>query len=104
MVIRRDVEGTITKVSNCKVAVYAQGFDTSGPETKGTVLIHNAAELESYAKTEETRMEEIVKGVADAGVKVRPTYEKEAPRVGIVKGPTHVPAHSSQCCGHITTR
>ena len=71
MVIRRNVEGTITKVSNCKVAVYAQGFDTSGPETKGTVLIHNAAELESYSKTEETRMEEIVKGVADAGVRVR---------------------------------
>lgn len=70
MVIRRNVEGTITKVTDCKVAVYAQGFDTSGPETKGTVLIHNAAELETYSKTEETRMEEIVKGVANAGVKV----------------------------------
>jgi T-complex protein 1 subunit theta len=70
MVLKRVVEGSITKVTDCKVAVYAQGFDTSGTETKGTVLIHNAAELESYAKTEENRMEQIVKGVADAGVQV----------------------------------
>ena len=47
-----------------------QGFDTSGTETKGTVLIHSAAELEGYAKSEEGRMEEIVKGVADAGVRL----------------------------------
>lgn len=47
-----------------------QGFDTSGTETKGTVLIRSGAELETYAKSEEARMEEIVKGVADAGVRL----------------------------------
>jgi T-complex protein 1 subunit theta len=70
MVIRRNVEGSITRKESCKVAVYAQGFDTSGTETKGTVLIKSADELLNYAKTEEARMEEIVKGVAAAGVGV----------------------------------
>lgn len=29
---------------------HLQGVDTSGPETKGTVLIKSAEELESYSK------------------------------------------------------
>jgi len=33
-------------------------------------LIHNAEELQSYSKTEEDRLEGIVKGIADAGVQV----------------------------------
>ena len=70
MVIRRNVEGSITRKDNCKVAVYTQGFDTAGTETKGTVLIKSADELLNYAKTEEARMEEIVKSVAAAGVGV----------------------------------
>jgi T-complex protein 1 subunit theta len=70
MVIRRGVEGSITHKEDCKVAVYTQGFDTAGTETKGTVLIKSADELLNYAKTEEARMEEIVKGVAAAGVGV----------------------------------
>lgn len=70
MVIRRNVEGSITHKEACKVAVYTQGFDTAGTETKGTVLIKSADELLNYAKTEEARMEQIVKGVADAGVGV----------------------------------
>lgn len=68
MVLKRNVEGSITRKENCKVAVYGQGFDTAGPETKGTVLIKDADELLNYAKTEEARMEEIVKGVAASGV------------------------------------
>jgi T-complex protein 1 subunit theta len=70
MVLRRNVEGSITRKENCKVAVYMQGFDTSGTETKGTVLIKSAEELLNYAKTEEGHMEEMVKGVANAGVEV----------------------------------
>jgi T-complex protein 1 subunit theta len=107
MVIKRGPEGSIPRAADTKVAVYTQGFDTSGTETKGTVLIKSAEELTSYAKSEacapcghnvppapttlpsqlclrspavcdvpgvlwlqEARMEEIVKGVADAGVGV----------------------------------
>jgi chaperonin GroEL (HSP60 family) len=37
---------------------------------QGTVLIHNAEELQTYSKTEEDRLEGIVKGIADAGIQV----------------------------------
>lgn len=50
MVIKRDAEGTKKGATDAKVAVYSQGVDTSGTETKGTVLIKNAEELENYAK------------------------------------------------------
>lgn len=70
MVLRRDTEGTLKSVKDAKVAVYAQGVDTSGPETKGTVLIKSAEELENYSKSEEAKLEEYVKGIADTGAKV----------------------------------
>ncbi|XP_028105607.1 T-complex protein 1 subunit theta-like [Camellia sinensis] len=44
--------------------------DTSATETKGTVLIHSAEQLENYAKTEEAKVEELIKAVADSGAKV----------------------------------
>ncbi|VAH91840.1 unnamed protein product [Triticum turgidum subsp. durum] len=44
--------------------------DTSATETKGTVLIHSAEQLENYAKTEEAKVEELIKSVADSGAKV----------------------------------
>ncbi len=34
MVLKRDVEGTIKTVHTAKVAVFAQGVDTAGTETK----------------------------------------------------------------------
>ncbi|KAG1333956.1 putative T-complex protein 1 subunit delta [Cocos nucifera] len=52
------------------IAVFAGGVDTSATETKGTVLIHNAEQLENYAKTEEAKVEELIKAVADSGAKV----------------------------------
>lgn len=39
---------------------------------QGTVLIHNAEELQSYSRGEEDRLEAIIKGIADAGAKVQP--------------------------------
>ncbi|EFN58038.1 hypothetical protein CHLNCDRAFT_34430 [Chlorella variabilis] len=70
MVLKRGVEGSISRVADGKVAVYAQGVDTSSTETKGTVLIRSAEELEGYSRSEENRIEEIIKSIADAGVKV----------------------------------
>lgn len=101
-VLKRPVEGTISRAADAKVAVFAQGVDTTSTETKarewgvgarrlppppcvrrrcraahppgpllqGTVLIRSAEELEGYSKGEEAKIEEIVKGIADAGVKV----------------------------------
>ena len=70
MLLKRDTEGTVTEISDAKVAVYAQGVDTSGPETKGTVLIKSAEELENYSKSEEKQLEQYIKAIADSGAKV----------------------------------
>jgi T-complex protein 1 subunit theta len=50
--------------------VYGCAIDTSATETKGTVLIRNAAELEGYAVGEEARVEAAIKAIADTGAKV----------------------------------
>uniref|UniRef100_A0A164X640 CCT-theta n=1 Tax=Daucus carota subsp. sativus TaxID=79200 RepID=A0A164X640_DAUCS len=55
---------------NDAVAVFVSGVDTSATETKGTVLIHSAEQLENYAKTEEAKVEELIKSVAESGAKV----------------------------------
>ncbi|KAL7098158.1 hypothetical protein ACP275_10G187300 [Erythranthe tilingii] len=70
LVLKNDAVGTIKKTENAKVAVFVGGVDTSATETKGTVLIHNAEQLENYAKTEEAKVEELIKAVADSGAKV----------------------------------
>ncbi|CAM8887004.1 unnamed protein product [Rhodiola kirilowii] len=70
MVLKNDAVGSIKKVEKAKVAVFVSGVDTSATETKGTVLIHNAEQLENYAKTEEAKVEELIKAVADSGAKV----------------------------------
>ncbi|KAM0826303.1 hypothetical protein ACQ4PT_068960 [Festuca glaucescens] len=70
LVLKNDAVGSIKKVEKAKVAVFAGGVDTSATETKGTVLIHSAEQLENYAKTEEAKVEELIKAVADSGAKV----------------------------------
>jgi T-complex protein 1 subunit theta len=70
IVIKRNVEGTVSCVENAPVAVFSQGVDTSSTETKGTVLIKSAQELKDYHKSEEKELEEIIKGIADLGTKV----------------------------------
>ncbi|XP_057509551.1 T-complex protein 1 subunit theta-like [Actinidia eriantha] len=70
MVLKGDAVGTIKQVEKAKVAVFAGGIDTSATETKGTVLIHSAEQLENYAKTEEAKVEELIKAVADSGAQV----------------------------------
>ncbi|XP_054803227.1 T-complex protein 1 subunit theta [Prosopis cineraria] len=70
MVLKSDAAGTIKRAEKSKVAVFAGGVDTSATETKGTVLIHSAEQLENYSKTEEAKVEELIKAVADSGAKV----------------------------------
>ncbi|XP_062197666.1 T-complex protein 1 subunit theta-like [Phragmites australis] len=70
MVLKNDAVGSIKKVEKAKIAVFAGGVDTSATETKGTVLIHSAEQLENYANTEEAKVEELIKAVADSGAKV----------------------------------
>ncbi|KAL4376262.1 hypothetical protein GQ457_02G039180 [Hibiscus cannabinus] len=70
MVLKGDAVGSIKHVEKAKVAVFAGGVDSSATETKGTVLIHSAEQLENYAKTEEAKVEELIKAVADSGAKI----------------------------------
>lgn len=69
MVVVRHIEGSVTKVENCKVAVFNCPLDTIGAETKDTVLFKSAEELLGYTKSEEENIEKIIKGIVDSGVK-----------------------------------
>jgi len=66
----RAAETTITSVSDAKITVFGCGLEASGTEAKGTVLMKNADDLKGYNKSEETKMEEIIKSIADTGTKV----------------------------------
>lgn len=62
--------GVITNAKKAKVAIFTCPLDVAQTETKGTVLIHNANEMLDFTKGEEKHMEQMLKGIADAGVKV----------------------------------
>ncbi|KAL0222975.1 hypothetical protein P9112_002365 [Eukaryota sp. TZLM1-RC] len=66
----RDVEGSIRHKEDCNVAVFSCGLDLETPENKGTVVLHNAEELQAFNKEEENRVKEAVEGIAKAGVDV----------------------------------
>ncbi|KAA0201940.1 hypothetical protein HAZT_HAZT002139, partial [Hyalella azteca] len=70
MVFKRGVEGNVTEMEKAKIAVYSCPFDITTTETKGTVLINTAVQLESFSRGEEVNMEKQVKALADAGVTV----------------------------------
>jgi len=69
LVVVRNVEGTVTKVENCKVAVFNCPLECTGAETKDTVVFKNADELLNYTTLEENHMEKIMKEIIDSGVK-----------------------------------
>ncbi|CAA6653787.1 unnamed protein product [Spirodela intermedia] len=70
MVLKHDAVGSIKKMEKAKIAVFVSGVDTSATETKGTVLIQSAEQLENYSKTEESKVEELIRAVAESGAKV----------------------------------
>jgi T-complex protein 1 subunit theta len=69
LVVVRNVEGSVTKVENCKVAVYNCPLETQGAETSDEVVFKNAEDLLNYTKGEEAHMESIIKRIVDSGVK-----------------------------------
>jgi len=70
MVLVRKPKGTVTKKAKAKVAVFQEGIDSTGTETKGTVLLENADALKNFTKGEEQNMEKTIQNLADAGVEV----------------------------------
>jgi T-complex protein 1 subunit theta len=70
-VFPRDSEGTIKKIEGgAKIAVFNCGIEASGTETKGTVLLKSAKELEEYSLSEEAAIEKMIKEISDSGVNV----------------------------------
>merc|ERR1719401_2438833 len=70
MALQNKVAGTETCKEKAKVAVYANGIELAGTETKGTVLLESAEQLMNYTKGEEQRMDEFIKSIRDCGVEV----------------------------------
>ena len=70
VVVQRDAEGSIKRAEKAVVAVFGCSIEAASTETRGTVVIKSAAELKSYNRSEEALMEETIRGIAEAGVKV----------------------------------
>lgn len=69
-VATRGVETIVTSAEKCKVAVFACGIEASNTEAQGTVLMKTADDLKNYNRSEEKKMEEIIQGIKESGVKV----------------------------------
>ena len=70
LVVKRNVEGSIERMPNPKIAVYSCPLDTMYSETKGTVLISNANELLNYSKGEEDLAEKFVQKLVTSNINV----------------------------------
>merc|ERR1711988_182506 len=68
MVVIRQSETSIHRVTKAKVAVFNTNIEMQQGETKGTILLTNADELENYSKSEEDKFEGFIKGLADHGI------------------------------------
>ena len=70
MVLKREIESEITKISQAKIAVFSCPVDIQVTETKGTVLLKSADELLAFSKDEEASIETKIKSLADIGINV----------------------------------
>lgn len=52
--------GTVQKMDNCKIAVFSCPIELRETETKGTILLENAEELQKLSKNEENLYEELI--------------------------------------------
>ena len=69
LVVIRNVEGSVNRAENCKVAVFNCPLECTGAETKDTVVFKNANDLLNFTRLEEDHMERIMKEIVDSGVK-----------------------------------
>lgn len=70
MVLLRGVDTTLTHVESARITVFGCGIEAASTEAKGTVLMKDANDLMSYNKSEEAKMDEIVKSISETGTKV----------------------------------
>lgn len=70
VVVERDTLGSVKRLKNAKIAVFAMSVEASSTEAKGTVLIKNADDLLNYSKSEERMMDKQIKEIAESGANV----------------------------------
>lgn len=70
MVFPRSPDGSVQRAVKAKVGVFACPIDISQTETKGTVLLHNAAEMLDFTRGEEAQLETAIKELHDCGLRV----------------------------------
>mmetsp|Transcript_25842 Transcript_25842/g.40082 ORF Transcript_25842/g.40082 Transcript_25842/m.40082 type:complete len:544 (+) Transcript_25842:139-1770(+) len=70
MVLLRGAETTLTHVESARITVFGCGIEAASTEAKGTVLMKDANDLMNYNKSEEAKMDEIVKSISETGTKV----------------------------------
>jgi T-complex protein 1 subunit theta len=70
MVFRREVEGDVNELQDCKVVVYSCPLDTLQTETKGTIRITTAQELKDFSSGEEKLIEEHILDIVNSGCNV----------------------------------
>jgi T-complex protein 1 subunit theta len=69
-VAQRGVETLLTSaLLGAKIAIFTSGMEASSTEAKGIVLMKLADDLKNYNRTEEAKMEEIIQGISESGVK-----------------------------------
>lgn len=66
----RGSETSVHKVENARVAVYHADLQSESGDTKGTVLLKTAEELQNYTKSEEELLEKFVKKLVDNEINV----------------------------------
>lgn len=70
VVVERDSHGTLKRIENAKIAVFAMSVEATNTEAKGTILIKTADDLRNYNKSEEKQMDEQIKAIAESGANV----------------------------------
>jgi T-complex protein 1 subunit theta len=68
--VQREVMGTIRRMTDCHLAVFATSFDLPESDTKMQTVFKSGAELQNYSLTQEQRMGELVSSIAVKGVNV----------------------------------
>jgi T-complex protein 1 subunit theta len=70
MVCIRQSQTSIHRVNDAKVAVFNTNIEMQQGETKGTVLLTSADQLQNYSKSEEAQFEKFIMGLAEANITV----------------------------------
>ena len=59
--------GVVVKSTGARLALYSCAFDAMTTETKGTVLLKTASELQAFSQGEESLIEAVRKGGGGGG-------------------------------------